>query len=260
MLKPQDGSERGRAPEPEGGGVCARCGRALALGWVEFAPETRATFGEGLAWGYLPCEPECEEEKERQRLEDRSGIPKRLRRCALDNFEPYVGPSAAYACAKVEGYLKDWEANREEGRGLFLCGGTGTGKSHLAAALARELIRSKNVPCLFVPVCDLLEELRGAYTAADAGEAERLVGAPKEAQFLVLDGLGEERATEWTKERVFVLVDHRYREQLPTAFTSHAGPNELMDRYGERTTSRLLEMCDWIALEGPDFRETRARR
>jgi DNA replication protein DnaC len=46
---------------------------------------------------------------------------------------------------------------------------------------------------------------------------------------------------------------------LPTIFTSNIGPKDLAQQLGERTASRIIAMCDWIALEGEDYRETAAR-
>src|SRR5919107_847732 len=75
-----------------------------------------------------------------------------------------------------------------------------------------------------------------------------------------VDGdLGSERPTEWVKERIFVIVNHRYREALPTVFTSNIGPKDLAEQLGERTASRIIAMCDWISLEGDDYRETAAK-
>jgi DNA replication protein DnaC len=61
------------------------------------------------------------------------------------------------------------------------------------------------------------------------------------------------------QERVFVVVNHRYREALPTIFTSNIGPKDLAAQLGERTASRIISMCEWISLEGQDYRELEAR-
>ena len=81
-----------------------------------------------------------------------------------------------------------------------------------------------------------------------------------EPDLLLLDDLGAERANEWVRERIFVIVNHRYREELPTTFTSNTGPKDLAAQLGERTASRIIAMCDWISLEGEDYREAEVRR
>ena len=250
--------------------VCAHCGRELAAEFFEFPPALQRKYGKTGEWYYHPCTPECEQKDERREwelmrrdarivaLREKSGLSKRLKRHTFASFKPYVSQGAARAFEKVEEYLASWDENREEGRGLYLCGGVGVGKTHLAVAVMSELIRRRRVPSLFVTVPEFLDNLRGAYN--DPGrDLDEWMDAVKNADFLVLDDLGAEKPTEWVRERIFVLVNHRYREQLPTVFTSNTGPKDLADQLGERTASRIIAMCDWIALEGEDYRETAVR-
>ncbi len=250
--------------------VCPHCGRELQAEWDEFPPALQKKYGKPGEWYYHPCTPECEKKNERREwelmrrdarivaLREKSGLSKRLKRHTFASFKPYVSQGAARAFEKVEEYLASWDDNREEGRGLYLCGGVGVGKTHLAVAVMSELIRRRRVPSLFVTVPEFLDNLRGAYN--DPGrDLDEWMDAVKNADFLVLDDLGAEKPTEWVRERIFVLVNHRYREQLPTVFTSNTGPKDLADQLGERTASRIIAMCDWIALEGEDYRETAVR-
>jgi len=156
---------------------------------------------------------------------------------------------------RVDDYLENWEDNREAGKGLYFCGSVGAGKTHLAVAVMNELIQRKRVPSLFVTVPELLDNLRGAYN--DPGrDLDEWMAAVKNADFLVLDDLGSERSTEWVKERIFVIVNHRYREALPTIFTSNIGPEDLPAQLGDRTASRIIAMCEGVELIGADYRET----
>lgn len=250
--------------------VCPHCGRDLEAEFFEFPPALQRKYQKTGEWYYHPCTPECEQKNERREwelmrrearvasLSEKSGLSKRLKRYTFQNFKPYVSPEAARAVERVEEYLGLWEENKEEGRGLYFCGGVGVGKTHLAVAVLNELIRRKRVPSLFVTVPELLDNLRGAYN--DPGrDLDEWMNTVQNADFLVLDDLGSERPTEWVRERIFVIVNHRYREALPTVFTSNIGPKDLAAQLGERTASRIIAMCDWIALEGEDYRETTAR-
>ncbi len=251
--------------------ICPHCGRELQAEWVEFPPALKQKYGKSGEWDYLPCTPECEAKNERREwelmrrdarvvaLRERSGLSKRMKGYTFSTFKPYVSPSATRAAEKVETYLKNWEENREAGRGIYFCGGVGTGKTHLAVAVMNELIQRKRVPSLFVTVPELLDNLRGAYN--DPGrDIDEWMEHVKNADLLVLDDLGSERPTEWVQERVFVVVNHRYREELPTIFTSNIGPKDLAAQLGERTASRIISMCEWISLEGEDYRELEARK
>jgi DNA replication protein DnaC len=251
--------------------ICPHCDRELQAEWVEFPPTLQKKYGKPGEWYYHPCTPECEEKNDQREwelmrrdarvavLRERSGLSKRMKGYALDNFEPQVSKSTEKALGKVMDYIINWKENREAGRGVYFCGDVGTGKTHLAVAVMNELIKRKRVPSLFVTVPELLDNLRGTYN--DPGRnLDEWMDAVKNAEFLVLDDLGSEKPTEWVRERLFVVINHRYREQLPTLFTSNIGPKDLAAQLGERTASRIIAMCDWISLEGEDYREAEVRR
>src|SRR5215218_3025834 len=221
--------------------ICPHCGRELQAEWVEFPPALQKKYGKPGEWYYHPCTPECERKNDRREwelmrrearvttLRERSGLSKRMKGYALDNFNHGLSKSTEKAFAKVMDYIMNWQENREAGRGLYFCGDVGTGKTHLAVAVMNELMTRKRVPSLFVTVPEFLDNLRS------------------------------QRPTEWVRERLFVIVNHRYREALPTLFTSNIGPKDLASQLGERTASRIIAMCDWISLEGEDFREAVVR-
>src|ERR687890_784839 len=217
--------------------VCPHCGRELQAEWDEFPPALQKKYGKPGEWYYHPCTPECEKKNERREwelmrrdarvatLRDRSGLSKRMKGYALDNFDPGFSRNTQKAFAKV----------------------------------MNDIITKKRVPSLFVTVPELLDNMRGAYN--DPGrDIDEWMDSVKNADLLLLDDLGAERANEWVRERIFVIVNHRYREELPTIFTSNTGPKDLAAQLGERTASRIIAMCDWISLEGEDYREAEVRR
>jgi DNA replication protein DnaC len=248
--------------------ICAHCGRELSAEFFEFPPGLQRKYQRSGEWYYHPCTPECEKKDEQREwelarrdariasLREKSHLPKRLKRYTFDNFDPYASESATRALQKAMAYCHDdWEENQEEGRGLYFCGDVGAGKTHLAVAVMQEIIRRRRVPSLFVTVPELLDNLRGAYN--DPGrDIDEWMEAVKNAELLVLDDLGSEKATVWVQERLFVIVNHRYREALPTIFTSNIGPEDLPSQLGRRTASRIIAMCEGVRLEGADHRET----
>lgn len=247
--------------------VCPHCGAELQAEWVEFPPALQEKYGKPGEWDYLPCTAECEKKNDRREwelmrrdarveaLRERSGLSKRLKGFTFASFKPYVSHAATKAAERVEKYLAEWEANREAGKGLYFCGGVGTGKTHLAVAVMNEVIRKEKVPSLFVTVPELLDNMRGAYNKPGR-DLDEWMDSVQNAELLLLDDLGAERPSEWVKERLFVIINHRYREELPTIFTSNIGPKELAAQLGERTASRVISMCEGVELEGPDYRET----
>ncbi len=235
---------------------------------MEFPPALQRKYGKPGEWYHHPCTPECEKKNDQREwaamrresrvetLRQRSGLSKRMKGYTFSNFDPFANlPGTTKAVEKVQQYLAAWEENREAGRGLYFCGDVGSGKTHLAVAVMNELMTRKRVPSLFVTVPELLDNLRGAYKEPGQ-DMDEWMAAVKNADLLVLDDLGSERVTEWVQERIFVIVNHRYREALPTLFTSNIGPEQLPAQLGERTASRIIAMCEGIELTGRDYRET----
>jgi DNA replication protein DnaC len=82
-----------------------------------------------------------------------------------------------------------------------------------------------------------------------------------ESSLLVLDDLGAERPTDWTRDAIHALVQHRHSRDLPTIVTSNYAPSALARRLGhddpligKRIVSRLTENCVKVKLERPDLR------
>jgi DNA replication protein DnaC len=248
------------------GELCPHCDRPLTGEWVEFPPALKRKYGKDSVWSYHPCTPECEKKNDQDEwnllrrearvasLQERSGLTKRLRDYSFMNFHRGSEESRpARAAARVWDYFLNWEENKAAGKGLYLGGGVGTGKTHLAVALMNELIRYKRVPCLFVTIPELLDNLRGTYDNPNRN-IDEWMEAVKNADFLVLDDLGSEKATAWVQERLFVIINHRYLESLPTVITSNTPPINLASQVGERTASRILSMSTGIEFEGADYR------
>lgn len=247
--------------------ICPHCGREIPAEWFEFPPALKRRYGKDGEFYFPDCMPECQAKEDRReweigvkertvaRLIEKSEMPERLARTTLDTFDPTFSPAAGRGLAAVGGYLGAWEDHREDGRGLYLCGSVGSGKTHLACGMARVLMQVRRVPTLFLTAPDLLDRLRPG-SASGEGDEERDAWASwaMNAELLVLDDLGAEKATEWARERIFVLVNHRYRRSLPTVYTSNVGPKELGKHLGERTASRIIETSEFVLLDGPDYR------
>ena len=233
--------------------------------FCEFPPALQRKYGRSGEWFYPQCSPECEAREERREWETsrrehllgsllrRSGVSKRLERATFENFDTTYSVGARRAYGRGLAYVVGWEERKAEGAGLYLHGGVGTGKTHVAAAIMRRLVEEARVPSLFVTVPELLDHLRPNGPEGE-GERDAWAESVKNAEFLVLDDLGAEKTSGWVQERLFVLINHRYREELPTVYTSNVSPGELGARIGERTASRVIETSEFVSLEGPDYR------
>ena len=149
-------------------------------------------------------------------------------------------------------------------KGFLLMGASGLGKTHLAVGTIAELTLGHGVKCMFKDFFYLLSELKQAYSE---GTPENDVILPLvEAEVLVIDELGKGRSSEWELNILDQLISKRYNASRQTLATTNYVTREiarergdtteiLEARVGERIASRLFEMCEFLYLEGKDYRK-----
>jgi DNA replication protein DnaC len=193
----------------------------------------------------------------RQHLSD-ANIPKRYQHCTLANFAAYN--ESLEKAVSAAGRLA--EAFPAVARGLFLEGQPGVGKTHLAVAVLKDVIQSSGARGLFYDTRDLLRVIRSTYDPSIRTTELEILRPVMRADLLVLDDLGAEKTSEWVEETMNLIVNTRYNERRVTIFTSNyadipddTDPNSLLFRIGHRMRSRLHEMCDFIVMDGADYRE-----
>ncbi|MFD5031676.1 ATP-binding protein [Streptomyces sp. NPDC058405] len=146
-------------------------------------------------------------------------------------------------------------ATLAHGRSLLLLGPTGVGKTHQAYGALRDLaVTGVALNWLATSSADMYAALRPRSGVDSETEFRRYA----HARLLLIDDLGAAKASEWTEEINFRLVNNRYENQLPTLFTSNVLPGELTNRVGDRVASRLIEMCDRVVITGNDRRRQAA--
>jgi DNA replication protein DnaC len=192
-------------------------------------------------------------------LKRKARVAPRYRNCNLDQFATYDNPSLEEAVRCARALVKQFPV---VSKGLFFLGPPGVGKTHLAVAILNQIVHEKRAHALFYDTRDLLRVIRETYDPV-ARQSERDVLRPvMDAELLVLDDLGAERTTDWVDEMLNLIVNTRYNERRLTLFTSnYRDSDDLTDmeslqiRIGLRMYSRLREMCDFLDLDGADYRE-----
>lgn len=197
-----------------------------------------------------------------------SVIPPRYRGVSFDR--PPVSDmardmSTRHVVSAVRRFIDEFDENLAAGRGMWLIGNTGTGKTTLGMLIAKAAADAgHSVGVYFTP--KLLTRIRQTYQAADGEDSyavffERLTSV----DLLYIDDLGSERHTDWVVEQLYALVNERYERQRSMLVTSNAeadedvdkGQRRLEEQIGSRTVSRLVEICgDPLPLFGADQRIT----
>ncbi len=184
-----------------------------------------------------------------------------LARMTFANFDPAGGTGAtrrdrellANAVASAQTF-----AVFPEGWLLFT-GPRGSGKTHLAVAIAGESLRQgRQVFFAFVPT--LLDHLRTTYSPDSSVGFDELFEQLNTVALLILDDLGAENSTPWAEEKLYQIVVHRHEARLPTVITT-ASDIEALEEAKPRISSRLVDsmVVDWVPITAPNYRDQRRR-
>jgi DNA replication protein DnaC len=163
-----------------------------------------------------------------------NSLPKRFKDCTFDN---YIGNP------KLTATLKQSAKNKES---IILSGSVGSGKTHLAIAYLREfLISQQSGHFLITYIAEMIDKI-----FKDDNNLENV----QQCNLLMLDDLGAESVKEWGLEKIFDVINYRYMELLPLIITTNLNAKELSAKIGQRSFSRIIEMCQPFEVKGEDYR------
>ncbi len=199
------------------------------------------------------------EKAARSRL-SRANIPTRYQQCTLANFEAY-NDSLKRAVDYARKVVSEFPSrSTERDRGLLLIGLPGVGKTHLAVAMLKQCIYNGGTG-MFCTMGDLMALLRSTYSGQESATESSVLRDVTQADIVVFDELGRERATEWRDEMLHLIINSRYSNRRSSIFTTNYDVGDIDDldslqvRVGIRLYSRLQEMCELMHLDAADYRE-----
>lgn len=207
-------------------------------------PPNHPSFGK-----LFPCDCKVREQNEKlaKSLQDLSNLDS-FADLTFDNFDESL-PGVEEALAASIAF-----AESSDGRWLFLHGPVGTGKTHLAAAVANEMTASRpNSRVLFAVVPDLLDHLRATFDPSKGIDYDERFEQIRRADLLILDDLGTENTTPWAREKLFQIFNHRYNERSATVVTSNHDIYEIEDRVRSRLLDQRLTTTVWMN-DADDYR------
>jgi DNA replication protein DnaC len=180
-------------------------------------------------------------------------IPRRYQGVSFDRPPVSdIGRTAPDQIQSVRRYVREIEKNLDSGRGLWIQGDVGTGKTTLAMLVSKSALDAgRSVAIYSLP--RLLNLLREAMDSQEGklDFLDRLTAV----DLLHIDDLGAENRTDWVLEQLYSIVNARYEAERAIVATTNLMPDELSERLGPRTVSRLVEICgDLIPLFGDDNR------
>jgi DNA replication protein DnaC len=208
--------------------------------------------------------------RKRLRLLDGSGIPGKFSCSTLETYQP-IGLQNKKAFSRAKDFLEDFHATpKQPYRGLLFMGGPGLGKTHLVVSILKQLILEEGVDGKFVDFFQLLSDIRHGYSH-DQSEMS-LIEPYLKSRVLVIDELAKGRNNEWEQTILDQFISSRYNAaDKVTLFTTNYSDQgnaptdtngrttsfqkqSLEEKVGDRIFSRLSQMCDFIKMDGEDYR------
>ena len=251
-------AEPGDFYDEEGFLVCGKCGdRRESL--VQFPGDDAPRKVPSM------CKCRCEareEERKRQELEETikrvrefSLMDDRLKAATFDNF--IVKDKNAQCHKLLKSYADRFDEMYEKSQGLILYGSVGTGKTFGAACIANQLLEN-GTSVVMTSFVKLIDELRGFDDNTEL-KIQRMM----KVKLLIIDDLGAERDTSFALEKVYNIIDARYRSKKPLILTTNLNMVDMLNeedvRYS-RIYDRIFEMCVPIPFEGISWRKTEAAK
>ncbi|MEH6812913.1 MAG: ATP-binding protein [Motiliproteus sp.] len=227
----QASTVKGFGPMPEITNGCPECqAEALAAAdqaeRVEQAQEQRQQRSEAA----------------RRHLEMRyqmSAIPPRYLTRTFDNYRA-VDVGQQKALAACQQFADQFGSRLETGAGLILSGRPGTGKTHLACAIANQVI-SQGRSALFITVAALVRKIRSTYGNRDGLSEQDVINDFSRVDLLIVDEVGIQRGTDSEEHLLFEVLNDRNSYYKPTILISNLNATQMGEYIGERSMDRMRE-------------------
>lgn len=246
--------------------ICKKCGqpKEKVIDW----PLMNGTGQTVQRIVSVMCECDIKDQEEHRKREEQEAKMRRindLRRMSLINEDATIAGARFRNFRVDEGnqnivkimqkYVGQFDTMLKRNQGLLFYGGVGTGKSYAAAAIANELL-CREVPVIMTSFVKILNEVM-KFEKDSSVYADKL----NAADLLVVDDLGVERGTDFSLEKVYDIVDSRYRSGKPMIVTTNVDVAQMKNctdiRYN-RIYDRIFEMCYPVRFNGTAWRKKKS--
>lgn len=218
----------------------------------------------------VSCECRCDREralaeKEKARKEEEERIIKRLRKASMIDDRFSDASFSKFEVTKYNErnlkicrrYAEKFDLMMEKNQGLLMWGDVGTGKTFAAACIANALL-AKKIPVMMTSFVKLL-----AIIQSGEEKDQDVIYRLGKAKLVIFDDLGAERGTDYALEKVYSIVDGRYRQKLPCIYTTNqtlADMDSETDVRYSRIYDRILSNSYPLQFVGKSWRKKEAGR
>lgn len=183
--------------------------------------------------------PACRRAAQLRTLLQRMAIPPRFANCTFDTFTVEL-PEQQTALDACKGYANEFEQMHTKGVCMVLRGNVGTGKNHLACAIARQ-VSAQGYSSLLLTVSEIIQRIRATWDRQSPETEAEIIERFADVNLLILDEVGRQYGSEAEKITQFQVIDARYRAMRPTIIISNLLPTEISGYLGGAAYDRLRE-------------------
>ncbi len=183
----------------------------------------------------------------------RAGIPRRYLDAQVDPDCKHKKMARAHVMGKA--YLGKFDQLMSDGVSMVMCGGVGTGKTHLACAVAGTLAE-RGHKVKYQKLISMITDVRSAYNRESSRTRQDIVDEYISPDLLVLDEIGVQSCTADEMGIIYEILDGRYDQARPVIVIGNLTLKDMEKMIGERCVSRLKDkggvqiIFDWEDLRG----------
>ncbi len=184
-------------------------------------------------------------------------IAPRFAQATFDTYQP-KHPAAEGNLKTCQGYVQTWADRKAAGEGLLLCGRQGTGKTHLAVAICREIATGGDEDVFITTASRIIRAFRRSWNGEGEMSEFDTLKFYSEKDLLVIDEIGVQYGTESERNILFEVLNNRYEDLLPTILISNLPVTELAKFLGDRALDRLFQGGTVLAFDWESYRRATA--
>ena len=174
-----------------------------------------------------------------EKLLNNAAIPPRFKNRSFENFKSDTDDKR-YAAGVCRSMAANFDNCLMHGTSFLFCGKPGTGKSHLAAAIASTIIHQGR-SAVYTTVLRAIRSIKDTYRKDSDISEQKAINAFIAPDFLIIDEVGVQFGSETEKMYLFEILNGRYEHQKPTVLITNLSPKESAVFLGERVMDRLME-------------------
>ena len=181
-------------------------------------------------------------ERKRRRIEANIGramIPLRFQQHTFETYKTITNDQKEKKRI-CEDYAKNFEEANDLGRCMIFYGNTGTGKTHLACAIANSILK-RDYTTVYIGLIDVINSVKRTYSTNSDKSEQEVIDSLSSPDLLILDEIGVQFNTDTEKLILFEIINNRYEAIKPTIIISNRTAAELGEFVGERVIDRMRE-------------------